>query len=235
MILDKFNLATTVFQINFKESFLLWDRAGAIASDMSKIWPDLKVAEGMPDRQTLRGKNALIQTTMVNGILTLKGEDALSEQSVLATKKLYEIWREQLDLSVVERISTRTIYHRDYGSLGDANRAIFARNLAKLPEGKVFDQPTDSPLNGVELRYRFEDDKSFAFVRLAVESFKYEVELDPAFVEAPHMIKKEKHRVVIDFDRGMLGGVDSQKFRVDEWFKGYQHIINRDLEKVLGS
>lgn len=39
MILDKLKLATTIFQIQYADSFDIWDSAGTIAKQLSKIWP----------------------------------------------------------------------------------------------------------------------------------------------------------------------------------------------------
>jgi hypothetical protein len=232
MILDSYKLSTTIFQIQYKDAVELWDNAGSIARSLITIWPDLKLQAAKPDSQIFQSKEVHIQTTLDKGTLTLNGKNGFDDIRVKKVKETFEIWREKLELTMVERISTRVIYYKEFPTLAAANAAHMSMNLVRLPTGKVFDQPTESDKNTTEVRFRFEDDKSFSFLRLATDGAKYEVEFDPDWVESQD-IKKEKFRAIIDFDRGMLGTVDAHKFRVEDWFTGFQHVLRRDLEKVI--
>ena len=104
--------------------------------------------------------------------------------------------------------------------------------MVKGPKSKVFDQPLDSELNGIEILYRFEDENSFSVLRVRAESLKYEVDLDPRFTDVAN-IREALYRVIIDFNRGLLKTVKVDKFLVEDWLKGYQHLLRRDVEKVL--
>lgn len=64
----------------------------------------------------------------------------------------------------------------------EANAFIFGLKLAEWPDAKVFDQPQDSELNGLEINYKFEDKASFSALRLRAECVKFEVDLDPQYV-----------------------------------------------------
>ena len=232
MILDDFKLVNTIFQIQYPEAYEIWDRAGSISRQLTEIWPDLKNREAKPQQQSLSNREVHIQTGFVQTTFTLFGEKGLDELKVSRIKESYEVLRSELNLSYLERVSTRVVYAKEFRSAKEANAFILGKNLGHWPETKVFDQPLDGESNGLELHYRFEDSQSFAVLRLKAESLKFEADLDPYYVDEPD-IRVTKHRVNIDFDRGTFGSDAPEKLRIDEWFKGYMHILRRDIEKVL--
>lgn len=231
MILDSFKLDNVIVQLRYAEAFELWDRAGKISRQLCDIWPDLKLVEAGPQQQVLKGPGVEIQMGLAQSTVVLVGAKALEHRKVEQIKQTFEVWRQDLTLSRVDRVSMRVTYAKEFPSLGEANTELIGLNLAKWPTVKVFDQPMESDRNSVEILYRFEDENSFSVLRLKTEQIKYEVNLDPAFVEHPE-IRKSKSRMIVDFDRGLLGSVSADKFRMDEWIKGYQHILRRDIEKV---
>jgi hypothetical protein len=232
MILDSYKLHSAVIQIQYAESYAIWDRAGEISRGLCKIWPDLKLAEGQPQQQTLEGKGVNIQTGITKSTVTIRGESALSLPKVKQLSETFELWREALELIELSRVSTRTAYAKEFSTLKDANATLLSLNLAQWPDGKVFDQPVDSDRNGLEIQYRFEDKNSFSVLKLKAEQVKYTVELQPEIFDEPN-VEKIINRLLIDFDRGLLGSVSADKLRMDEWIKGYQHLLRRDIEKVI--
>ncbi|NMF99689.1 hypothetical protein GPA27_20125 [Aromatoleum toluolicum] len=234
MILDSYSLHSLIVQFRYPNAFELWDRAGAIARRVAAIWPGLELTDADPRQQTLRGNGVQLQTSIDTATVTLRRPKTLDARKIQQIKETFDVWRQSLELENAERVSTRGVYAKDYRSIREANAALFAMNLIRWPTTKVFDQPLDAELNSVDLQYRFEDTNSFSFLRLKSEHVKYEVDLDAEFVDQTE-IRGEKCRLVIDFDRGLLGSVSTDKFRMDDWLKGFQHLLRRDLEKVIGS
>lgn len=232
MILDSFTLYKVIFQIQYDDAYEIWDRAGAIARRLSEIWPELKVKEGQPQLQTLVGKDVEVQTGFSKSTVTISGTNALEHRRVQQLKETFEAWRDHLELATLKRISTRALYARHFDSIREANATVIGLGLVKWPDQKVFDQPQEADLNGIDVAYRFEDEQSFALLRIKAEQITYEVNLDPYFIEDSD-IKNKKNRMLIDFDRGILGETKAEKIRVDEWIKGFLHVLNRDIEKVL--
>lgn len=232
MILDSFKLETVVTQLRYVNAFELWDKAGAISRRLSAIWSDLRLVEAKPQQQILRGNGVDIQTGLTQSTVTLSGPKSLEQGKVQQMKETFEIWRDMLSLGSVKRISTRATYSKEFPTMKEANAALFALNLARWPTTKVFDQPETAERNGIEMLYRFEDENSFSLLQLKAEQLKFEVDLDPEWVDEPE-IRKKKSRMVIDFDRGLLGAVNAEKFRMDDWIKGFQHVLRRDIEKVI--
>lgn len=232
MILDDFKLVNTIFQIQYDHAYELWDRAGAIARHLVKIWPDLKVSESQPQSQIFTSDDVTVQTGLTKSTITMPGEKTFDQLRVRQVKETFDVWCKELELSDLVRVSTRVTYAHEYETLGEANRRIFALNLARWPDAKVFDQPQQSEHNGLEMLYRFEDENSFSVLRVKAEQLTFEANLDAQYVENPK-IKVSKKQAIIDFDRGMLGTVSAGKLRIEDWFKGYQHILRRDIGKII--
>lgn len=232
MILDSFKLSSAIFQIQYADAFLIWDHAGKINQRLSKVWTDVKLAESQPEQQTLTGKGVNVQTGFTKSTVTLTGENPLSLPKVQQISDTFDIWREALELDELNRVSTRVTYTKDFDSLKDANAQLFSLNLVRWPDTKVFDQPLESERNGLEVQYRFEDDNSYSLLRLKAEQLKYKVELDSTLFDEPE-IKKIISRMIIDYDRGLLSSINAEKFRAAEWLKGFQHILRRDIEKII--
>jgi len=233
MILDSYALHSIIVQIQYTDAFLIWDRAGRIARDVAKIWPSIKFVDGQPNQQTLSGKDVQIQTALKQATITLRGAKALDQNRVRQITETFELWRDALELLQITRVSARSVYIRKFDSLKAANVALRALNVVSWPTERVFDQSMDAGQNGLEVHFRFEDAVSFTSVRLKAEELRLEVELDADFFDQP--IKESRCRAVIDFDRGILGTIDASKFRMDDWLKGYVHVLRRDLDKVIGS
>ena len=232
MILNSFKLHTAIVQIHYSEAFELWDNAGAIARKLHSIWPDLKTSDAKPHQQVLAGNGINIETGFTKSTITLSGEKSFDKNNIQKIAQTFEIWREALDLQDLIRVSTRVTYCKDFPTLKEANSELIALNLVRWPNTKVFNQATDSDLNSLDLLYRFQDEQSFSVLKIKVEQVRYQVDLDPYFIEQPK-IEKDRNRMVIDFDRGLLGTVNADKLRMDDWIKGFQHVLNRDIEKVI--
>lgn len=231
MILDSFKLETVIFQIRYSEAYRTWDHAGEIAQRLCLIWPDLKLSDGKPNSQTFRAKGVHIETSLTRSTVTLSGAESLMESKVQQLKETFEIWCEILELSNLTQISTLATFVKDFSTSKEANAELFGLNLVRWPTDKVFDQPIESDKNGLEILYRFADENSFSTLSMYVEKKTYEVDLDPTYVDDPK-IRKTKNQMLIKFDRGILSSVNPKKFRVDDWIKGFQHILRRDIEKV---
>jgi hypothetical protein len=233
VFLDKFKLDNLTLQLQYATAYEVWDKAGATAREMLRIWPDLELLDGNPLQQTLKSSRVTIQTGVKGSAATLSGLGTIDHRTIERLVASFKAWRGALSLEQLTRISTRGIYYWEFDSLEEATAAMRALNLVRLPNGKVFDQPEAGKKNTLEIAYRFEDEKSFSFFRLKSEEVKYELKLDFPFEDRNST--KTISRLSLDFDRGLLGSIDATKFMMDEWLKGFQHVLRRDIDKIVGA
>jgi hypothetical protein len=233
MILDKFKLRSLTLQIGYPQAFELWDCAGVIARSFVNLVPELRLEAAEPNRTQLKARGLIVRTELDNAVIQF-GKHGTQESKFARMNEAIGIWSKALHLAKLTRISMRTIYERDdFNSLGDANRALFAMKLAPYPETKVFNQPTEGPKNTIDISYRFEDENSYSLVRVHTESRALSIEVPEDLSDEPK-IERERHCLLIDFDRGSLKEVDIRSLHIDEWIKGYNHVMRRDIEKVIG-
>ncbi|MDB5815127.1 MAG: hypothetical protein JWN23_2244 [Rhodocyclales bacterium] len=199
---------------------------------MSDIWPNLSLQGGQPNQQILRGDGIQINTGLAQSTLTLTGIKSLDQHKNI--RGAFEAWRDYLQLNQLLRLSARSTYVKEFASMREANAMLQNLKLGRWPQAKVFEQPMDSELNTIDMTFRFETVESFTTVRVKTDRLTFEADLDADFVDEPK-IRKEKNRFVVDFDRGLLGTVDAAKLSIEDWLKGYTHVMRRDLDKVIGS
>ena len=230
MILDNFKLHSAIVQITFDERYELWDRAGALSRRISDIWPGLSLDSATPQEQTLRSKSVVVQSSVRSATLTLFGLK-LDPGVLTQIEQTFDAWRSDLSLKKLQRVSCRTKFVRDFTSQRSANDYVLNFGLTPWPKDRVFDQPTSGRGNAVDVGFRFEDEVSFAVLRFGTEHLNLEMKAHPEF--ETETIKKSIYRAFIDFDRGLLAPPDASSLRLDEWLKGYLHILRRDVEKVI--
>jgi hypothetical protein len=200
---------------------------------LTQVWPELKLSVGEPNRIVLKAPGVVVRTEVETAILLLSGIGTLDASTSEKIREAVDCWRELLDLQEFTRVSMRVEYIHDFPSIQLANAAVMDLGLVRWPAERVFDQPLDGKKNGVDVSYRFEDENTFSVLRVKAEGLLYEQQTDPEFFDEP-LIKREKNRMMVDFDRGVLKPIEAKKFRTEEWLKGYFHVLRRDIEKVLG-
>lgn len=231
MFLDAFKLERLILQWQYANAFALWDNAGAIALALHKIWPDLEPSRAQPDTQLFSSRLVQIEVALRQTTITLQDVNSLDRHTDRLVSA-FDTIRSNLLLEELSRMSARAFYVKDFSSLQQASEELNQLNLARWPTQRVFDQPTDGDQNGLEIGYRFQDASSFAMLRLKPERVTYE-----AAVKHPYLDVQEqtvvKNRLLIDFDRGLLGSVKTANFRMEDWLKGFVHVLRRDIEKVI--
>lgn len=235
MVLDNFKLNNLTFQIVYPVSFEIWDRMGAVARRLSSHWKDLTINRAEPQRIVLVAPGVSIHTDPTTAYISLTGGlRTMDPQTSTKLAGAVEAWRTEFNIPTFTRVSMRTVYVKEYSTLAAVNAAIRASGIARLPDQKVFDIEPGAKKSGIDVGFRFEDDSTFAWLRVRAETVHYEQGFDPEFSDEPPL-KKDIHRAVIEFDRGQLGTIHAEKFRTEDWLKGYTHVLRRDIEKVIGA
>jgi hypothetical protein len=233
MILDSFKFEKLIVQAQYEKAFQIWDRAGAISTELCVVWPGTDVFDAKPQQQLLKSDSVQLETGIDKATATLFSVGSLDTKKIQQINDSFRVWKTHLEIKTFKRFSARATFTKDFKSISEANQWLFSLNLIKRPAEKAFDQPIETEKNSFSLSYRFEDSISFALLDIKSEQLLYEVKLDRSFTDQQD-IKGEKNRVVIEFDRGILERIDSDNFRVDDWIKGFQHVLRRDIGKVLG-
>lgn len=234
MILDSFKIRQLIVQARYPHALELWDNAGSVNRRIQKIWPETEiVGEAVqPNNVVLKNDKAQIDTGLEQSTISINQLTTLDQHTSQQIIDTFAAWRDELNLTTLSRMSSRILYVKEFPTMGEATEELFKLNLCRFPKSKVFDQPVESPKNTFVLTYRFEDEASFAFLRVRTEGVKLQFKAGKEFTSLKDT-SETKNRLIIDFDRGLIKSTDAKSFRMDEWLKGFMHLLRRDVEKVL--
>jgi len=232
MFLDGFRLDRLIFQVKYKHALALWDRAGALGSQILDIWPGIELHTGNPQAQSFKMLDVHVEHALTAGTVTLWNLPSIDQRKTVQLKNTLDAWKTELKLEEAQQVSLRILYAKDFESLKEANGYLVGLNLTAWPTEKVFGQPQDSDRNGPEISFRFEDPSSFAVLRIKAEQVTYDLKLDHSYIDTSSVNKRVQNRVAVDFDRGSLK-VKLADFRFEDWLKGCLHVLRRDIDKVV--
>ncbi|HUX90721.1 MAG TPA: hypothetical protein VMV48_08535 [Gallionellaceae bacterium] len=230
MELSEFKIRQVIFEIRYDNAFILWDRAGGISRDLTKIWPNLKLTEGTPNQQSLRSEDLSIQTSLLTSHIALIQPSNISQFSEQIEETL-RIWITSLEIKKFSRIGTRVIYAKTFESEDLAQKAVMNLGLVKYPEAPFFNHKI--PPRSSEVKLLWQDDSSQT--QIIVKSEHQEVEVGGLSDNPRDKHKKTADVMLIDIDRATRGDVELSKFRVVDWLEGVQHLIARDVKRILNS
>jgi hypothetical protein len=232
MLLDAFKLHSVIVQVTYPDAFELWDCAGAIARGASRIWPNLVLEDGKPNEQTMRNDSVALTTGVrVSTIQAISGK-GFDQTTTDCIAETFKLWATHLGITTLSRVSCRSKYVKDFPTKAAADAEVISLGMCPIPKERVFNLPEDCQIRpAIEVVWRFDDPTTFTHLRVGSEEIAVEIKAHPEFPDA--YVKKTRSRAYIDFDRGVLGEVKLSDFRIAEWLKGYQHVLRRDIEKVI--
>ena len=230
MDIDDFHIRQIVFEIRYDNAYAIWDCAGAVTSEIAKLWPGATLGEVSPNKQVLQNDDASIQTTISRAHVALQQPKGITQFADQINKTL-KIWINALDIKKFTRVGTRVMYTHQYPTQEAADNAVVSLNLVRYPTLPIFNHkvmPKES-----EIRILWEDETTQTQVIIKSEHHKMEI---LGFLDAPRE-KQEKTAdvMLVDIDRAIKGDVPIEKFNTSEWLEGVRHLISRDLNRILNS
>jgi hypothetical protein len=231
MKIIEFTIRQVVFEIRFEEAYEVWDRAGQINREFSELWPKIQLSEAEPNKQILKSDEVQLHTGLrsCNIALLFPKTIAPNPANERRVSETFRVWRNALGFSKLTRVGTRVIMAKSFSSGNDAEQAIMSLGLTKTPKPPIFNHDTDPAW--VDVRLHWQDEATSTQVRVHPEHHETEIK-DPAGDPAKRE-KRTTYSVVIDMDRATRGSTDTGKFDVVQWLKGVQHLVNRDLTRLI--
>jgi len=223
-----FLIRQLTFEVRYDDSHLIWDVAGRITRELLDIWPGLKLEEGKPNQQVLKGQKLQVQTGIRTSHVMLFHPKTVVQHSEQIASTL-KVWTSFLELNKLTRIGTRTIFTKEYKSEEEADKAVVELNLVRVPEGPVFNCHSGPTQMGLNVRWN--DDLTTTYLSIGSERRVYEIDGPADFYDEAK--KVTKNACLIDIDRATLKPLELSKFDVRQWLEGVQHVQSRDIPKFL--
>src|ERR1700728_33457 len=233
---DDLHLYFAAFEVRFDDSYLIWDRSGAVWSDILRRFPELKLKHVEPNRVafgTSRDDDEMqiaVQVGLVNVSVVLP--DKKLERLTRAATHVTEVAANRLEVDKYLRVGLRTQFTMDFEKPEDAVAAILSTGLVKLPDGPHFG--LNATPASVEYSIRTEDGKNGFSLWLKTDTVKIDLEPPFGFGSYTNGVHETRYRAILDVDRFIMSPVLSSQLRVEDWVAQTLHIIKRDGERLLG-
>jgi len=223
--------------LRFDESFLLWDRAGALWSEVAAAFPDLKRQHVEPARVVFASIGAPVERELTVEIGRMGfveyNPDRQLKRFAEAVDRFVEIVKSQLRPDQYQRTGLRTIFRKEFEGPEEAAEPLLAMGFHQVlvaPE-KLFGVP--GPSIQPELSLRREDGKNGFAIRLKAETQRIELPPIPGWPELALPIAKTRHWLLLDVDCYIQTAISVDALATEEWILQTVHVIKRDCAQLL--
>lgn len=229
MKLADFKMRQIVFEIRYDSAYVLWDRAGAIAKEISRLWPGLELDEGKPNSQSFSDDIVTVNTGLTSSYVAIRQPKKILEFAEQIAQTT-DVWVSFLDLTKLSRVGTRVMYGKEYDTREGASKAVVDLGLVKFPEPPFFNHK-ELPKQ-CDLRLYWEEEG--LQTQIIIKPERHELKMVASLPGRPIEKKREfSDAVLLDIDRATRGTIELSKFDVAEWLKGINHLVSRDVDRIF--
>lgn len=228
--LSSFKKNSISFDFRYEPAYYLWDRAGAVWSNLKEYWPNLQSLDAQPNLASFRaGKEFAFEVAIDKAHITAFG---LKHSDIMEPfENFLHVVRKTLEIKSYTRLGYRVIYERKCNNKEDSTQLFKDLGIVNFPKGQLFNI-TGSVYNP-ELSYRWEDEK--IGLRVVLKSTVQKVKFDaPQNIDELQSIDIENDLLVVDLDYYTKATTTPGQIKLSDWIKQIVHYINRDSKYFLG-
>lgn len=230
--LSQFTLRQAVFEIRYKEAYLLWDRAGQLWEAANNKWPNLKWVDIKPAKQLFKLNDTYeLNVELSKAHLSDTKPSSSLKNFIEHSESFLNLATQTLNISEFTRLGFRLIYIRDYPDKISAANSMLDTKMIKTPEGKHFNISGKVLLPMYSLRW--ESETKGVRVTLQVQDKKIEFEAPIGLKEVPS-INLEKYELIYDIDYYTLAPIVKGQLKIKEWLSEAYQLIKRDSKVFMG-
>jgi len=232
LTLEDLEFSQLSFEIRFAHSYLVWDRAGLIWQEVSRLFPDAIVVNAQPNNVAMReGAFELTWEPNRAGIQLFDSRELKRAPRLFA--EFGQAIVSALQLRDLKRVGLRMIHGKTFPDKKAAAAAMLGCGLLSIPAGKHFGV-SGEPLFP-ELSFRKEEGSKGYSVRLKAESLDYKLDLPYVWHKIAKSISETREQVTFDVDCYVEGTILLSQLSFEEWLTQTMHVIRRDYSPFLGA
>jgi hypothetical protein len=231
MDINQLTLSSLTFEVRYPHAYLLWDKPGQIWSSFIQQWPHGRYITAEPNRTAFRLENKTeITITLERAfIVTSHAEDKKNEFQQLCEFMLKQL-NSVLKVDRFTRIGYRSVYSKQYKTIGEASEAFVSTGIARLPTGKHFG--IEGKVVMPEISIGYEGD--ILGCRSIIKSQTTNKIVNLPLGEDFNLGDLERHEFIFDVDYYTKVETLFGQFKFEEWTKQASHVIKRDSKIFLG-
>jgi hypothetical protein len=231
LTLEDLDFSQFSFELRFAHSYLLWDRAGRIWQETSRLIPSVTVVEAVPNKVVMReGPVDLTVEPNRVGVQLFERERLKNIPAVVA--EFTQMVSSILELQEFTRLGLRMIYTKVFPTDELVAAEVMKLGFLKIPEGRHFGV-AGLPLNP-EITFRKQEGSKGFSVRIKAEGIEYKLETPYLWQKFAKPISEVHKALSFDIDSYVQGQILPSQIAFEEWITQILHVIRRDVDGFLG-
>jgi hypothetical protein len=230
--ISDFRLLTASWECRFEDAYLLWDRAGAIWSELVRRRPQLKRIKAEPNLTIFRFEDKYEISVLLDKfhIVAHNPQSSLEEFGAIA-EEVSEQVISQLEVDRFLRVGLRLIFVREYADRDAASEAALELKLWRIPAGPHFGIAATPVFPTYAARW--EDKNMGCLVQINTQTREFIISPQFGWEGAKLVEKTEKAGLNVDVDYYTVAAAAVGQVSVVEWIKQAAHVVRRDINDFL--
>ena len=229
--LEDLDFSQFSFELRFAHCYLLWDRAGRIWQQTTRLLPNATVSNAVPNKINMRDGAVDLTVEPNRVIVQLFDRERLKDIPTIAgdfTAMVSSI----LELPEFTRIGLRMIYWKVLPTKVAAAAEVMKFGLLKIPEGRHFG--VEGLALNPEISFRKEEGSKGFSVRIKAEGVEYNLELPYIWHKVAKSVSEVRETLSVDIDSYLQGTILPSQIAFADWITQTLHVVRRDASGLLG-
>jgi hypothetical protein len=226
---DEFEIETVTFEVRYDPALMIWDRAGAIWTNVVSQFPELKWHNAAPTQQIFESRDVRAVVELEAMRVVCRGKDAIKRQVEVANAVLKSC-SENLGISTFTRIGFREIRIRKVDTLESA--LIDLGPIVPTPMLSSFIAGSKPKTVVVSVKHEGEASGLTAGLKLDLRELKVTIPWE--FKERLSDAFPKELLLTLDSDYFTVGTTRREAFSVEDWAKQANRTIAKHWKGIIG-
>ena len=228
--IEDFELERIVFEVRFPSAFQLWDRAGALSDALAKVWEPLSLTTAQPGSIAFRrGRDMNLAVELGRAVMVLFYPG--SRPDVKQIDAFFEVVREHLQLTTLQRVGLRFLLFKKFETLTKAASAVLGVGILNVPKERVFG--AEGEPTAAEAMIGFSGKGLGGTLRIGAQTRQVNIDLPLEVSPDIKETHETSHGVSLDVDFFTPKEVQAAQMGLPEWIEQVMHVYRRDVPKFL--
>ena len=224
-----FRIETATLELRFAPSFLIWDRSGAVWTEIVSLFPELHYSTVQPNQQVFESRSLRVMIELEALRVVCRGSDAdkrVAEVSELILKLAAERFR----IPAFTRLGFRDVRAQTF----DSKEQAVSASERFLPSALSANLLPDAKTHQFQCGIRQETEAYGLSTSLRVEEREVKVALPWELMNYFPKMPPKEIVLVLDSDYYTVGMTEMASLNIEEWGRQASRTAKRYWNGVLG-
>lgn len=212
---------------------MIWDRAGAVWSEIAKNFKAVKSTGAAPNQSSFNADDRYVMSIATDRASITDWRPSGSMEEINKTLTAFaETAIRVLDVRVITRVGNRHIYTLEFKSQDEARKKMRETHPSAIPKKALFSIPADKAVPAFKVE--MDDGELACSAQLYQREKKIEFTPPPdVAVMGVEKTDKAVYEVVLDLDFSTKKPIPAESFEAQSWVQGWSKSVTRDADAFL--